>query len=52
MNGMITRTKHFDPTPNTIPAYTLPPQKARILLSLALLHTTDYRELNRIFQES
>lgn len=52
MNGMITKTGHFDPTPNTIPAYTLPPQKARILLSLALLKTADYNELKLIFQNS
>jgi len=52
MNGMITRTQHFDPTENTIPAYTLPPQKARILLSLALLQTRDYDELKQIFKTS
>lgn len=52
MNGMITKTAHFDPADNTIPAYTLPPQKARILLSLALLHTDSYEELKAIFQNS
>ncbi len=50
MNGMITKTRHFDPTENTIPAYTLPPQKARILLSLSLLQTQDYEELKQIFR--
>lgn len=50
MNGMITKTSHFDPSPNTIPAYTLPPQKARILLSLALLQTQDCNKLREIFQ--
>ncbi|MBQ8639868.1 MAG: asparaginase [Lachnospiraceae bacterium] len=52
MNGMITKTGHFDPTSNTIPAYTLPPQKARILLSLALLQTEDYGQLKDIFEHS
>lgn len=52
MNGMITLTSRFDPTGNTIPACTLPPQKARILLSLALLQTRDSKELRRIFEES
>lgn len=50
MNGMVTQTGHFDPTANTIPAYTLPPHKARILLSLSLLHTKDYEVLKEIFK--
>lgn len=52
MNGMVTKTQHFDPSENTIPAYTLPPQKARILLSLSLLQTQDYHELKQIFRTS
>ena len=52
MNGMITPTSHFDRSDNSIAAYTLPPQKARILLSLALLHTRDYKELGKIFREN
>lgn len=51
MNGMVTRTAHFDPGENTIPAYTLPPQKARILLSLALLRTQNVMEIKRMFQD-
>ncbi|MGN0298414.1 MAG: asparaginase [Lachnospiraceae bacterium] len=50
MNGMVTQTSHFDPTENTIPAFTLPPQKARILLALSLLHTRDYEMLKQVFR--
>lgn len=49
-SGVITENKFFEQSPNCIPAYTLPPQKARILLSLALLYTDKFEEIKKIFQ--
>ena len=49
-NGRVTATAQFDEL-GVIPADTLNPQKARILLMLALTKTTDAKELRRIFSE-
>lgn len=49
-NGRVTATAQFDDL-NVIPADTLNPQKARILLMLALTRTTDAKEIRRIFAE-
>ena len=49
-NGRVTATAQFDEL-NVIPADTLNPQKARILLMLALTKTADAKELRRIFAE-
>ena len=49
-NGRVTPTAEFDAM-NIVPSDTLTPQKARILLMLALTKTTDYNELRRIFGE-
>ena len=43
-------TAVYDPM-GSIPADTLNPQKARILLMLALTRTSDPKELRRIFAE-
>ena len=49
-NGRVTATAQFDEL-GVIPADTLNPQKARILLMLALTKTTDPKEIKRIFSE-
>ena len=49
-NGRVTPTAEFDAM-NIIPSDTLTPQKARILLMLALTKTSDIKELRRIFAE-
>ncbi|MGE4062219.1 MAG: asparaginase [Rhodospirillaceae bacterium] len=49
-NGRVVNTKDYEPF-GTIAADTLNPQKARILLMLALTKTRDPKELNRIFAE-
>ena len=49
-NGRVTPTAEYDDL-NVIPSDTLNPQKARILLMLALTRTTDPREIRRIFSE-
>lgn len=49
-NGRVTATAQFDEL-GVIPADTLNPQKARILLMLALTKTTDAKEIRRIFAE-
>jgi L-asparaginase type II len=49
-NGRVTATTQFDEL-GVIPADTLNPQKARILLMLALTKTTDAKEIRRIFSE-
>jgi L-asparaginase len=49
-NGRVTATAVFDEL-GVIPADTLNPQKARILLMLALTKTTDAKEIRRIFGE-
>ena len=49
-NGRVTPTTEFDAM-NIIPSDTLTPQKARILLMLALTKTSDPKELRRIFAE-
>ncbi|MGI6315996.1 MAG: asparaginase [Christensenellales bacterium] len=48
-NGIIIEDKILDAVGNTIPANTLSPQKARILLSLSLTITRDYEEIRRLF---
>lgn len=49
-NGRVTATKDYEPF-GMIAADTLNPQKARILLMLALTKTRDPKELQRIFSE-
>jgi L-asparaginase len=49
-NGRVTPTAVFDEL-GVIPADTLNPQKARILLMLALTKTSDSKEIRRIFGE-
>lgn len=49
-NGRITPTAEYDAL-NVIPSDTLNPQKARILLMLALTKTSDPKEIRRMFSE-
>jgi L-asparaginase len=49
-NGRVIATAEYDAL-NVIPADTLNPQKARILLMLALTKTSDLNEIRRIFSE-
>jgi L-asparaginase len=49
-NGRVTPTAEYDAM-GIIPGDTLNPQKARILLMLALTKTNDPKELRRIFSE-
>jgi L-asparaginase len=49
-NGRVVATKDYDEL-NMLPADTLNPQKARILLMLALTKTTDLTEIRRMFAE-
>ena len=49
-NGRVVATKDYDEA-DMLPADTLNPQKARILLMLALAKTSDLREIRRIFNE-
>ncbi|MEP6783174.1 MAG: asparaginase [Acidobacteriota bacterium] len=49
-NGRVIATAEYDAL-NVIPSDTLNPQKARILLMLALSKTTDAKEIRRIFSE-
>ena len=49
-NGRVTATAQFEEL-GVIPADTLNPQKARVLLMLALTKTTDPKEIKRIFSE-
>lgn len=49
-NGRVTATAQFDEL-GVIPSDTLNPQKARILLMLALTRTADPKEVRRIFSE-
>jgi len=49
-NGRVTPTAEFDAM-NIVASDTLTPQKARILLMLALTKTSDLKELRRIFSE-
>ena len=49
-NGRVIARKEYDEL-GMIPADNLNPQKARILLMLALTHTSDRQELRRIFSE-
>jgi L-asparaginase len=49
-NGRVTPTAEYEPL-GLVAADTLNPQKARILLMLALTKTTDPKELRRIFAE-
>ena len=41
---------YFDPNRDTIPSYTLSPQKARILLMLSLLTTRDKDKIRSLFE--
>ena len=49
-NGRVTPTAEFDAM-DIIPSDTLTPQKARILLMLALTKTSDPKEMRRMFAE-
>ena len=49
-NGRVTPTAGFDGM-NIVPSDTLNPQKARILLMLALTKTSDPKEIRRMFAE-
>ena len=49
-NGRVTATSQYDEM-GVIPADTLNPQKARILLMLALTKTSDPKEIRRMFAE-
>jgi L-asparaginase len=49
-NGRVTATAQFDEL-GVVPADTLNPQKARILLMLALSRTSDQKEIRRMFAE-
>jgi L-asparaginase len=49
-NGRVLPSNEYDPM-GLVPADTLSPQKARILLMLALTKTSDLKELRRIFSE-
>jgi L-asparaginase len=49
-NGRVLPSNEYDPM-GLIPADTLSPQKARVLLMLALTKTSDVKELRRIFSE-
>ena len=49
-NGRVVAHEEYDRM-GFIPADTLNPQKARILLMLALTKTNDLKEINRIFAE-
>lgn len=50
-SGIILQDDTMDKYTNCMPSYTLSPQKARILLSLALTKTKDYAEIGKIFAE-
>ena len=50
-SGIILKDSTIDKYSNCMPSYTLSPQKARILLSLALTKTKDYSEIGKIFAE-
>ncbi len=50
-HGIVSRDPHFEDSDNCIPAFTLPPQKARILLSLALTVTDSFEEMEEIFRK-
>jgi len=49
-NGRVTATAQFDEL-GVVPADTLNPQKARILLMLALTKTNDPKDIRRVFSE-
>jgi L-asparaginase len=49
-NGRVTRRQNFEPL-GMIPTDNLNPQKARILLMLALTKTRDPAEIARIFSQ-
>ena len=50
-NGRVIGRRGYDDVMGMIPADTLSPQKARILLMLALTKTTELNEIKRIFSE-
>jgi L-asparaginase len=49
-NGRVVAREEYD-SMGMIPADTLNPQKARILLMLALTKTSDVKEIKRMFAE-
>ncbi|MBU5469010.1 asparaginase [Falcatimonas sp. MSJ-15] len=50
-SGMIIKNKYMDKSPNCIPANSLVPHKARILLSLALTRTNSIEEITAMFKQ-
>ncbi len=50
LQGIVFDSPFFDPKQDTIPSYTLSPQKARILLMLALSLGSDRAQIRRIFE--
>lgn len=50
-NGITIYDDEMDGESGTIPAMTLPPQKAKVLLALALTKTRERSEIQRIFKE-
>jgi len=49
-SGIILKDSTIDKSLNCIPSHTLSPQKAKILLSLALVKTKDYSKIETIFE--
>ena len=50
LQGIVFDSPFFDPGRDTIPSYTLSPQKARILLMLALSVTGEREQIRTIFE--
>ncbi|SET45806.1 asparaginase [Paenibacillus sp. NFR01] len=50
-SGITLKDSYIDLSANSIPCNSLVPQKARILLSLALTQTTEYHEIGAMFNE-
>lgn len=50
LQGIVFDSPYFDPNRDTIPSYTLSPQKARILLMLSLLTTKDKDKIRLLFE--
>ncbi len=50
LQGIVFDSPFFDPSRETIPSYTLSPQKARILLMLALTITKDRQKIREFFE--
>ncbi|WP_407061816.1 hypothetical protein [Billgrantia zhangzhouensis] len=51
LNGLTVIDDVMDGESGTIPSYTLPPQKASVLLKLALTRSRDRTEVERMFRE-